>query len=191
MKHLLYLLMAISIVFFSCQGQKEHAAHEHDTGQKPAAADTIKKSIPMEVHAQIEGTHFMIKYHAPAVRGRTIWGGLVPYGEVWVTGAHSATSLEVDKEIVVGGTRVPAGKYALFTIPGKEKWTVILNKKWDQHLADEYSAEDDIVRVETVPEILSENQERLMYSVLANTKSNATIAISWEKLKVTLPVKLN
>ena len=64
--------------------------------------DTIKTSIPKEEHAQIGGSDITIKYHAPGVRGGTIWGGLVPYGEVWVTGAHSATTFEIDRNFVVG-----------------------------------------------------------------------------------------
>ena len=133
----------------------------------------------------------MIKYHAPAVRGRTIWGGLVPYGEVWVTGAHSATSLELDKDITINGTKVLAGKYAFFTIPGQGKWTLIVNKNWDQHLADDYDAKEDIVRVDVTPETLRSVQERLKYSIIDNGNSEASISVSWEKLKVTLPVKLS
>lgn len=192
MKNIQYLLIAASISMIGCQGQKDNTTHEH--GEEPkadAAVDTVKKSIPMEEHAQIDGTHIMIKYHAPAVRGRTIWGGLVPYDEVWVTGAHSATSLEIDKEVTISSTKVVAGKYALFTIPGKEKWTIIINKNWDQHLADEYDSKDDVIRVEVTPEVLSENQERLKYSISSESKSRASISVSWEKLKVTLPVQLN
>src|SRR4026209_2720555 len=139
MKYTFHLFFALSVAFTACQNQTENAAHEHNSDVKTdAPVDTLKKSIPKEEHAEISGTHFIIKYHAPAVRGRTIWGGLVPYGEVWVTGAHSATTLQFDKDISVNGIRIAAGKDALFTIPGNDKWTVIINKTWDQHLADEY-----------------------------------------------------
>ncbi|MBC8923868.1 DUF2911 domain-containing protein, partial [Escherichia coli] len=77
-------------------------------------------------------------YHSPGVRKRIIWGGLVPYDEVWVTGAHDATTVEMPKAFVVNGKTIPAGKYAIFTIPGKNAWTVIINKQWQQHLATEY-----------------------------------------------------
>lgn len=191
MKNLVFLLIA-SIPFMGCQSKKDNAVHEHGIEQKEVApTDTVKKSIPKEEHAMVNGTHFTIRYYAPAVRGRTIWGGLVPYDEVWVTGAHSATSLEVDKEVTVNGTKIAAGKYAVFTIPGKEKWTIIINKKWEQHLADEYDPKDDIVRVEVTPEIMTENQERLRYSILSTDNSRVSIAISWEKVKVILPVYLD
>ncbi len=192
MKYLLYLLFVAFVSFMGCKSKHEPVAHDHNSGQAEVAQiDTVKKSIPKEEHAMLNDTHFTIKYHAPAVRGRTIWGGLVPYNEVWVTGAHSATSLEIDREVTVAGTKIAAGKYAIFTIPGREKWTIIINRKWDQHLADEYDSKDDVVRIDVVPAILPANQERLNYSITLDTESRASINISWEKLKVTLPVELN
>ena len=192
MKYTFHLFFALSFAFTACQNQKENAAHEHNSDAKTdAPVDTLKKSIPKEEHAEISGTHFIIKYHAPAVRGRTIWGGLVPYGEVWVTGAHSATTLEFDKDISANGVTIAAGKYALFTIPGKDKWTLIINKTWDQHLADEYDPKEDVARVEVKPESLPANQERLKYTIASQGSSKAIISISWEKLKVTLPLELN
>lgn len=192
MKKIIYLLCLMGIAIAACQGKKETAGHAHgaDSTQTNSAVDTVRKSIPKEEHAQISDTHFTIKYHAPAVRGRTIWGGLVPYDEVWVTGAHSATSLELDKPISVGDQVIPPGKYAFFTIPGREKWTLIINRKWDQHLADEYDANEDLVRVEVTPEVLPEIQERLKYVITDKGKSEASIDVSWEKLKVSLPIKL-
>lgn len=191
MKYILVLLIAFSFVFTACQ-KKENTAHDHSSAdaKTEAPVDTIKKSIPKEEHAQIGGTHLTIKYYAPAVRGRTIWGGLVPYGEVWVTGAHSATSLEFDKDVTINNTKVPAGKYAFFTIPGHKKWTLILNKNWEQHLADDYDAKDDIVRVGVTPETLTSVRERLKYSILDKGNSEVSIDVSWEKVKVSLPVKL-
>jgi hypothetical protein len=192
MKYIFCLLILASVVLLACQGKKEKGAHEHESEQSKAEApsDTVKKSIPKEEHAQIGETHFTIKYHAPAVRGRMIWGGLVQFGEVWVTGAHSATSLEINKAISINGISVPAGKYAFFTIPGQDKWTIIINRNWDQHLADEYDANEDVVRVEVMPEALPSVQERLKYSVKDNGNSEASIDVSWEKIKVSLPVKL-
>jgi hypothetical protein len=185
------ILCLLALAIGACQSNKESGEHNHDaTSTSEAQPDTIKKSIPKEEHAKIGDTHLMIKYHAPAVRGRTIWGGLVPYGDVWVTGAHSATTLEVDKDFSTGGQNIPAGKYALFTIPGKEKWTVIINRNWEQHLADEYDSKDDVVRVELVPEILGSIQERLKYKIVANGNDNGVLTISWEKIKLSMPLEL-
>lgn len=191
MKYIYSILVIASLVWMGCQSPKENTAHNHGTeASTTGVPDTLKKSIPKEAHAQIGGTHFMIKYYAPGVRGRTIWGGLVPYGEVWVTGAHSATSLEIDSDITINGTAIPAGKYAFFTIPGQHKWTIIINKNWDQHLADEYDAKEDVVRLDVSPETLPFVQERLKYSIVDKGNSEASIDVSWEKVKVSLPVKL-
>lgn len=165
------------------------AQHEqHSQANNPI--DTLKKSIPKEVHAQIGGSHIIIKYHAPAVRGRTIWGGLVPYGEVWVTGAHSATIFEIDKNFVVGEKSIAAGKYSLFTIPGKDQWTIIINKNWEQHLADEYDQKDDVVRLMVAPEPQDLLQERLKYIIIPETDSKGVLSIRWEKIKVSMPFQI-
>ena len=180
MKTLTILFASISFSTFA----------QHDHAKATTVADTLKKSIPKEAHAQIGEVHTMIHYHAPAVRGRTIWGGLVPYGEVWVTGAHSATSWEFNKDIVIGNKTIPAGKYAVFTIPGKEKWTVIINKNWEQHLADEYDKIDDLVRVEVIPENLTATQERLLYELSRESDNKGLLSISWEKIKLTTPFEI-
>ena len=154
-----------------------------------AAADTVKKSIPKEVHAQIGEAQIMIHYYAPAVRGRVIWGGLIPYNEVWVTGAHNATNLEFNKDIIVAGKTITAGKYAVFTIPGKDNWTVIINKNWDQHLADEYDAKDDLIRVSVQP-ISGNHQERLSYALTSKDNKVGQLTIAWEKVRVVLPFQI-
>ena len=151
--------------------------------------DTLIGSLEAEAQASIGSAKIKITYHSPAVRGRVVWGGLVPYDQVWVTGAHSATSLETDQKLVIGGKVIPAGRYALFTIPGKEDWTIIINKNSQQHLADNYSEKDDLVRVLVKPEFQQVNQERLRYEIFSNAKNTGQIVISWEKLKLTMLVR--
>ena len=186
-------LITLAIALGSCNSKQNTGEHQHEMNSESATAtpfDTVKKSIPKEEHAQIGDAHIMVKYHAPAVRGRTIWGGLVPYGEVWVTGAHSATSLEIDNDFSIGDQQIPAGKYALFIIPGKDKWTIIVNKNWEQHLADDYHQKDDVVRLEITPELLENTQERLKYSITQVDNSNASLDISWEKIKASMPIQI-
>ncbi|MBS1490405.1 MAG: DUF2911 domain-containing protein [Bacteroidetes bacterium] len=180
MRFLLFSLAIFSITFCIAQHEQHH----------PAASDTAKKSIPKEVHAQVGNAHLSIHYTSPAVRGRVIWGGLVPYEHVWVTGAHMATAWETDHNLAINGKPVPAGKYAIFTIPDKEKWTVIINKKWKQHLADEYDAKEDVVRIEVIPQSLQAHQERLSYSITKNSDQEGTLSIVWEKLKITVPFQV-
>jgi hypothetical protein len=183
------ILFVAILIGAACQSKKEEHHHEAAATEQPAV-DTLKKSIPKEEHAMIGDAHITIKYYAPGVRGRQIWGGLVPYDEVWVTGAHRATSFEINKDFSVDGKTIPAGKYALFTIPGKEAWTFIVNKKWDQHLADDYNQADDVLRLQVKPEVLATNQERLKYTVTSLSDTSAQLSISWEKVSITIPFTL-
>ena len=175
----------------SNNGSGSHEGGHHDSaGTKTAAKDTIKKSIPSETKKWIGNTDIKINYHAPAVRGRTIWGGLVAYDAVWVTGAHKATTLEVGKDFIAGGKTIPAGKYAIFTIPGKEEWTVIINKNWNQHLADDYSEKEDVVRIKVKPQQTAEVTERLKYEIDQKGERLADVIISWKKLKVAFGIEV-
>ncbi|QOI96114.1 MAG: DUF2911 domain-containing protein [Flammeovirgaceae bacterium] len=190
MRCLLYpVLVFASLV--ACQSKKESAEnHEHHTTAPATAdADTLKKSLPKETHAMVGGAHITIKYTAPVVKGRVIWGGLVPYNEVWVTGAHRATLFEIDKNFIIGNQSIPAGRYAIFTIPGTETWTFILNKNWDQHLADDYKVSEDLLRITVTPEKLEETQERLLYAIKTISAKEGTLQISWEKIRITIPLK--
>ncbi len=159
--------------------------------QKPisnpnAIVDTFKKSIPCVTICTIGNTEISIHYYSPGVKNRIIWGGLVTYDQVWVTGAHSATRLDSDRPFTIGGVKIPAGKYALFTIPGKEEWTVIINKNYQQHLTDDYDSKDDLVRVKIKPIFSETSLERLQYFI-----ENNKLIIAWEKIKVELPFTIN
>ena len=149
-----------------------------------AKGDTSKRSIKSAAVGKIGDATITISYHSPGVRGRTIWGGLVPYNEVWVTGAHNATSFEIDKDITVAGTSIPKGKYAIFTIPGKEEWTIIINKNWNQHLTDDYLQKEDIVRIKVKPETGKQITERLQYFIEDGKNGNGKIVMAWEMVKV-------
>ena len=188
----LLLTFGIASFIFSCSNNesgKHGGDHRHDS-TAIASRDTSKKSIASEVKKWIGNTDIIINYHSPGVRGRVIWGGLVPYAEVWVTGAHNATTLEVGKDFQAGDKTIPAGKYALFTIPGKKEWTVIINKNWDQHLADEYAEKDDVVRVKVKPQTTEEVAERLKFEIDQTGERRANIIISWEKIRVPFHIEV-
>jgi hypothetical protein len=146
--------------------------------------DTLKGSLKAISTGRIGNTFTTINYHSPAVRGRVVWGGLVPFDQVWVTGAHMATSIEFEGPVKLAGQELTAGKYAFFTIPSQTEWIVIINKNWEQHLTDEYDQKDDVLRVTVKPELLTENQERLMYTV-----EDSQLIIRWEKLKLLIPIQ--
>jgi hypothetical protein len=151
--------------------------------------DTSKRSIKSAAVGTIGHESVKINYHSPGVRGRIIWGGLVPYDEVWVTGAHDATTLEISRSFIVGGKEIPAGKYAIFTIPGKTEWTVIINSKWQQHLATEYNPKEDLVRIKVRPQKHALT-ERLQYFIEPGKGSTGKIAIAWEKIRIEFPVTI-
>jgi hypothetical protein len=153
------------------------------------AEDTMKGSPHRTAMNAVSGNHVHIEYNSPGVKGRTIWGGLVPYGKVWATGAHQATSVQFSKDVEVNGKKIPAGKYAFFTIPGQEKWIVILNKRYDQHLADDYSEGEDVLRMEVLPEKHAMTQ-RLTYTVDKGTGNSGAIGMHWELLGIRVPFKV-
>jgi hypothetical protein len=158
--------------------------------QPQSGPDTLKGSLNAIAHGKIGNMNISISYHSPAVRGRIVWGGLVPYDKVWVTGAHMATAISFDQDLLVGSTPLPAGQYALFTIPGKETWTIIINKNWQQHLTDNYDPKEDVVRVQVKPETGEPHQERLRYAVEGEGESAGEIVMYWEKTEISLPVSL-
>ena len=133
--------------------------------------------------------HVHIDYSSPSVRGRTIWGGLVAYDQVWVTGAHRATSISFSDDVEINGQTIPAGTYGFFTIPGKEEWVIILNKNYEQHLADEYDTAEDVLRLQVTPEQLEQPVEALTYQVNATGKEAGTVSVMWEKKKVSFQMR--
>lgn len=157
---------------------------------KQTKEDTLKSSLKAYAKGKIGETDFKITYHSPSVRERIVWGGLVPYDRVWVTGAHMATTLESNTDFMFGEKVIPAGKYGLFTIPGMDTWTVIINKNWQQHLTDEYDTKEDVARVEIAPVQLHDNQERLQYEIIAAAGNDCTIKVCWEKLQLNIPITI-
>lgn len=180
------------VAFMACSGdkkQKEEAGADHDHAAAQTASPSTSKSPATEAMTNIGGTHVHIAYHAPSTRGRQIFGGLVAYDEVWVTGAHSATAIEFYGDVELNGNKVAKGKYALFTIPGESEWTIIINENYEQHLADDYDQDLDIVRLKASPEKLSEVQEQLLYEVKSTGDKKGVISISWADVKVSFNVK--
>lgn len=138
--------------------------------------------------ADIGQTTVLIEYNAPSVRDRVIWGGLVAYDRVWVTGAHMATSIQFENALRINDQVVPAGKYAFFTIPGRDSWTVILNENWDQHLADEYDQALDLMRL-TVKPVQHAFTEQLTYNVSAFPEGGGVVEMMWEEVKLSMPLE--
>ena len=150
--------------------------------------DSLKGSLRAKAMGTIGSTSISVRYHSPAVRGRIIWGGLVPLDRVWVTGAHMATKVEFSDNITIGGKPVPAGAYAFFSFPGKDSWTLVLNSNWEQHLTDEYDESLDVVRLTVKPVKRETLQERLQYSIVEEAPSRGKLVVRWEFLEMAMPV---
>lgn len=135
-------------------------------------------------------TNVEITYSSPGVKERTIWGELVPYNEVWRTGANEATTIEFDNDVTIKGKLIPAGKYSLFTIPTKNDWTVILNKEYDQWGAFKYNKEEDFFRFKATPQ-KNDFVERLKICINYKEPYISEVYIMWEKLKISFEVKSN
>lgn len=185
----LFLILLLAV---ACSGKTENqssAAEDHSQHQPAQSENKPSKSPRTSAMAMVDGNHIHIDYSSPSVRGRQIFGGLVAFGEVWVTGAHKATSIQFDKGVKIGDKEIPAGKYGFFTIPGEKEWTVIINQVWDMHLADDYDAGKDLVRISLTPEALQETVESLTYKVEETSKGAALISMAWDKTKIKFEVK--
>lgn len=141
--------------------------------------------------SQVTGyTEVSIVYSRPGVKDREIWGGLVPYNQVWRTGANEATTIEFNDDVVVSGNEVPKGKYGLFTIPGENEWTIILNKVWDQWGAFNYNEEEDLLRFNVKPE-KSDFTARLLFTFEYKSPYSANIVLEWNHIEVPFLIETN
>lgn len=136
-----------------------------------------------EMKGAISGMEITVNYGSPSVRGRQIWGGLVPYGEVWRAGANEATVITFPADVMIQGQPLTAGRYSLFTIPTEEQWTVIFNTVSDQWGAYEYDETKDALRVSVTPDTKRDNAEELDYSIEGNA-----VVMRWEKLAMPIEV---
>ena len=184
-----YFLL-LSLLLLSCASFCQDAKKQEEVCYNPnRVKDTSKKSIKSMAVGLIGKDSVKISYHSPGVRGRIIWGGLVPFEDVWVAGAHNATNIVIDRPFTISGKEIPAGKYALFTIPGKEEWTVIINKHWNQHLTNEYDEKDDIIRFKVKPQSVS-HVELLQYFIEPIRTNEGKIAMAWEKIRLEFPITI-
>jgi hypothetical protein len=189
-----YLLSLLILAAVACSSEKSSDNEIHDMNDMDStkmdhsmhsSKTEASKSPRIAAMAMTGGNHIHLDYSSPSVRGRQVFGGLVSMNEVWVTGAHKATSIQFDKPVTIDGKRIEAGKYGFFTIPGENEWTVILNQAWDMHLADDYDQSKDVIRFVVKPEQLVESAEALTYQVKEKNPKTTQISIAWDKTKIT------
>lgn len=153
-------------------------------GIAACAQDKATKASPAaKATGKAGSASITIDYSQPSVKGRKIFGDLVPFGKVWRTGADEATVFETDSDIKVEGKTLPKGKYGFFTIPGENEWTIIFNKTWNQWGAFRYVQNDDVLRVQVKPAIGGTLTEMMKITV-----DGGNVDIAWEKTKVSFKV---
>jgi len=193
MKKLLIFLFSITL-FIGCKNNQNNTSSEKNKNQtesietKSEEKKVETKKKPLSPHTEtmvmIGYAHIHIDYSSPGVRNRIIFGGLVGYDNVWQAGAHKATWIETNKDLLIEGKMLPAGKYGFFTIPSKGDWTVIFNKNWNQHGKDEYDEKEDVIRFKVTPIIPEEIQEHLEYKIIKTSENSGSIQLSWEKVTI-------
>lgn len=187
------LIFIFAVLVLGCKNQEQNKDEHQHHDVKIEKEDATKKK-PLSPHtstmAMIGDAHIHIDYSSPGVRGRIIFGGLLAYDQVWQAGAHMATWIETNKDLIIDSKTLPAGKYGFFTIPSKDEWTVMLNKNWDQHGKDEYDENEDVIRFKIKPEVLEDIKEHLEYKVNKIDNQNGSISLAWEKIKIEFPFQI-
>jgi hypothetical protein len=169
------------ILFCICFYTAANAQHDHHASKN----DSVKAKSPRtSAMAMIGENHVHIDYGSPSVRGRSIWNGLVAYNQVWATGAHKATWIEFSEDVKINNQLIAKGKYGFFTIPNKKKWTIIISKDWDMHLADDYKPENDVTRINVKSKKNKALVEALTYEVIKTGEKEGIIKMSWGNLNV-------
>jgi len=151
--------------------------------------EEVRLSPKAEVMQQVGFTDVTISYGRPGVKGRVIWGKLVPYDAVWRAGANEATKFTFSTDINIEGKLLKKGSYSFFVIPGKKEWTIIFNKVADQWGAFEYNETQDALRFKVKPE-KGNWQEWLAYTITKTSDKTAVIRLEWEKLKISFKIEV-
>ena len=134
-----------------------------------------------------DGKTITMDYSSPRAKGRKIYGGLVPYGEVWRTGANEATTFVTTADVMVGGTHVPAGSYTIFTIPNKDKWTLVISKKTGEWGTNYPGPENDLARIEMKASALPAAAENFTIA-FDKTSGGCTLRIDWETTRASVEI---
>jgi hypothetical protein len=157
----------------------------------PAAAQiTTPRVSPKATVMQTIGlTEVSVNYSRPGMKGREIWGSLVPYGQVWRTGANEATIFKTSDEVTVNGSKLAAGTYSLHSIPGQNEWTIIFNKVAEQWGSYSYDEKQDALRVKATPKTTDDVHDLFTIAFPEVALDGATMTLAWGRVSV--PVKID
>ncbi len=155
---------------------------------KPQEDKSKRPSPPGTTECTIKGKKVTISYSRPSMRNRKIMGELVPYGKVWRTGANEATTLTTEAGLDIGGAKVPAGTYTLYTLPSADTWKLIVNKQTGQW-GTEYHQDQDLARVDMKKTDIVVPVEQFTISLDQDGNDSADLILEWEKTRLTVLVK--
>jgi hypothetical protein len=150
-------------------------AQQGPRSPRPSPKASIMQSVGI--------TDITINYNRPGVKGRQIWGALVPYDKVWRTGANEATTIEFSDDVWINGNKLTKGLYSLHTIPNPSQWTVIFNSVAEQWGSYSYDASKDALRIQVAPQA-AEHREWLTFEIPEMTTDTAKVVVRWEKIAV-------
>ena len=160
-------------------------------GHAHAQLNMPPASPDAEFKQQIGFGEVEVKYSRPSARGRVIFGGLEPFGKIWRTGAHDATTIRFSESVKLNGNEIPAGTYTLFTIPNQDEWTIIINKATEMHGTSDYSQEQDLVRFAARAEKSARYYETFTIEINDFSKEEAGLFLLWENTQVKITIKMN
>jgi Protein of unknown function (DUF2911) len=171
----IFLSLAGAFAFLAVSAQLKTPA--------PSPTQTIKQDFGL---ASVE-----LSYSRPAMKGRKIFGDLVPFGNIWRTGANSATTITFGEDVTIGGTKVKAGKYGLLSIPDKKNWTLIVTKQLDVTSPSAYKQDQDVVRVEAATMNMDYALESFTMQFASIKPNSCELHIMWDKTAVALPISVD
>lgn len=153
---------------------------------------TTPQPSPMgEVEQTVGVSEIEVEYSRPSMKGRSIFGSLIPYNEIWRTGANASTKIEFSSDVKIAGQDLKAGTYALYTIPGTEEWTIIFNTNLELWGTDGYQETEDALRVKVNASKISEAKETFTIEFDKLNDNGCEISLVWENTKVAIPVTVN
>lgn len=160
------------------------------TGSAAAQVELPRPSPLARVMQTVGLTEIEVEYSSPAARKRAIWGALVPFGEVWRTGANANTIVRFSRDVEIVGKTVPAGRYSLYTIPGRDWWEVMINKKTDGGGSRSYDRNNDALRLR-VRAVRAPFRERLTFLFSDTAAEQTNLDLEWAGVRVRIPIETN
>ena len=177
------VLFATVPVVGAQDGMAPMTDHGKSVNGKPLASPAAEAAVALD------GKKLHITYNSPRVRGRAIFGGLVPFGKVWRTGANPATSFKTDADLMFGDLKVPAGSYTLYTLPAEGTWQLIVNKQTGQW-GTEYNQPQDLGRTPMMSKTLPSPQENMSISFEGTNGATTELHVRWASLDEWVTIKL-